>query len=339
MAALTPSVAGYDAELQYIDQALGRFRDALVRDGLWDKALIVLLADHGESLGDHGETSHGYFVYESTMHVPLIFHWPAGTPRSPDRVVQAGGLIDVAPAILDFLHISAPPSFEGVSLLPGRNERAVYGESVYSQQAFGWSPLRSLRSGAYKYINAPRPELYDLSKDPGEHTNILTADQSKAQAGKSTLDELMARYPPKQSPAAPESSVRTREVLGSLGYTAGGRQIPKQQIDPKDKLAEAEAYENGLTSLYSARYGQAILTLKRVVAQDTRNLPALCALGEAYLRSGSAPRALTLWQQALEKDPNYSPAADSIGAYWLAQKDYGKACRFVPTAPQCAAKH
>jgi arylsulfatase A-like enzyme len=340
VAGLRPNTAGYDAELQYVDQTLGRFRDALVHDGLWDQALVVLLADHGESLGDHGETSHGYFAYESTIHVPLIFHWPSGSAKYPERITQAAGLIDVAPAILDFLHIPAPPSFAGASLLPGYGDRAVYSESVYPLDAFGWAPLTTLRRGPLKYINAPRAELYDLTKDPGEKTNILAAHAEEAKSMKVRLNELIARYPPKQAAATTQISARTREILGSLGYTAGGKQTAgKQRADPKDKLAEAEAYEDGLTFLYSARYGQAIATLSRIATQDTHNLPAQCALGEAYLRSGNAARALTVWQQALEKDPNYRPAADSIGEYWLARRDYEKGCRFVPSAPECAAKH
>jgi tetratricopeptide (TPR) repeat protein len=124
-----------------------------------------------------------------------------------------------------------------------------------------------------------------------------------------------------------------------LGYTAGGRQAARgQAADPKDKLAEQEAYESGLTSLYSGLYGKAILTLGRIVAQDSRNLPALCALGEAYLRSGNSTRALALWQRALERDPKYTPAAESIGGYWLALKDYDKACRFLPASPQCSGR-
>jgi tetratricopeptide (TPR) repeat protein len=338
-AGLTPNVAGYDAELQHADQVLGRLREALERDGFWDKALVVLLADHGESLGDHGETSHGYFIYESTMHVPLIIHWPANAAKYPERVTEAGGLIDVGPTILDFLRIPAPPSFEGVSLLPASSERMTYGESVYPRESFGWAALRSLRTGAYKYIDAPKAELYDLSKDPGERVNILPAHPAEARRIKAQLDELMARHAAPQRQSAPETLARTREVLGSLGYTAGGKQTPQgAPADPKDKLAEQEAYERGLTLLYSGRYDQAILTLRRIVTGDARNLPALGALGEAYLRSGNAPRALELWQQALERDPAYQPAAELIGEYWLARKDYAKACRFLPTAPQCAVR-
>ena len=339
VAGLRPNAAGYDAELQYIDQTLGRFRDALMKDGWWDQALIVVLADHGESLGDHGETSHGYFAYESTIHVPLIFHWPAGSAKYPERITQAAGLIDVAPAILEFLHIPAPSSFEGTSLLPGGGARDVYSESVYPLDTFGWAALTTLRSGQYKYVNAPRHELYDLSKDPGEKTNIVAAHAAEAQSMKARLQELMARYPPKQTAATARISARTREILGSLGYTAGGKQAArKEAADPKDKLAEAEAYENGLTFLYSGQYGQAIAAFNRISAQDPRNLPAQSALGEAYLRSGNAARALTLWQEALEKDPNYRPAADSIGEYWLARRDFEKACRFIPSAAECVVK-
>jgi arylsulfatase A-like enzyme len=329
VASLTPTVAGYDAELAYVDQTIGRFRDALARDGLWDKALVILLADHGESLGDHGETNHGYFIYESTMHVPLIIHWPAGAAKYPERIGEQGGLIDVAPTILDFLHIAIPPSFAGASLLPGRGERTVYGESVYAQETFGWAALRSLEAGTYKYIDAPKAELYDLAKDPGERMNLLPAHPAEARSLKAKLGELMARYTAKPLSSAPEIPAHTRALLGSLGYTAGGRQAPRAQpADPKDKLAEQEAYENGLALLYSGQYEKAILTLQRIVTQDTRNLPALCALGETYRRTGNLARALALWQQALERDPEYHPAADSIA----------EACRAAPSAAPCLAK-
>jgi arylsulfatase A-like enzyme len=339
-AGLTPSVAGYDAELEHVDQAIGRLRDALAQDGVWDKALVILVADHGESLGDHGETSHGYFIYESTMHVPLLIHWPAASAsRYPERVSEAGGLIDVAPTILDFLQIAAPPSFEGVSLLPGHGSRTTYGESVYPRENFGWAALKSLQSWPYKYIGAPKAELYDLSKDPGEAVNLLAAHPEVARSMKAQLDDLVARHTPKTPPSPSPVPGNTREVLGSLGYTAGGRQTDKNQpADPKDKLAESEAYERGLTWLYSGRYDQAILTLQRIAAQDARNLPAICALGEAFLRSGNAAKALATWQQALERDPKYRPAAESIGQYWLARKDYNRACLFVPAASPCQGR-
>ena len=105
----------YDAQLAYEDDLIGKLNAALIRRGWWDRALIILLSDHGEGLGDHGETSHGYFIYQSTLHVPLIVHWPAGDQRQPARVAKTAGLIDVAPTIVDILHLPAAPQFEGFS--------------------------------------------------------------------------------------------------------------------------------------------------------------------------------------------------------------------------------
>ncbi len=119
-----------------------------------------MLSDHGESLGEHGETAHGYFIYESTLHVPLLIHWPSGGTDHAPRDSQPGGLMDVAPSILDFLHIPAPPSFEGRSLLAANGPHQVYSESVYAHDAFGWAPLRITVSGGYGYIEARRPELH-----------------------------------------------------------------------------------------------------------------------------------------------------------------------------------
>ncbi len=336
VAGLMPNAAGYDAELQHVDDAIGRLHDMLVHDGVWDKALIILLADHGESLGDHGETSHGYFIYESTMHVPLLIHWPAGTAKAPERIAEPGGLIDVAPTVLDFLHVPQPPSFAGVSLLPGRGERTIYGESVYPRDTFGWASLRSLQAGNYKYIDAPKPELYDLAKDRSERVNLLPAQKDAARKLQLQLEALLKRPVIGGPSALPEVSRRTRELFGSLGYTAGGRQSARRlPVDPKDKITEQEAFESGLASLYSGRYPQAISGLGRVVARDADNLPALCALGEAHLRAGDAAQALKLWRQALERDPKNRVAADSIGEYWLSKKDYAQACRYIPAAAQC----
>ncbi len=334
---LTPTVAGYDAELQYIDQTIGRLRDALIADGIWDKCLVLLTADHGESLGDHGETSHGFFIYESTMHVPLIVHWPNPGPAHPPRSDESGGIIDIAPTILDFLHIPQPPSFAGISLLSS-HDREVYGESLYPQENFGWAPLRSLRQAQLKSIEAPRAELYDLFKDPGERTNLIGAHADQAKSLQAKLNALRAKYPAAQKQSATEISSQTRAVLGSLGYTSGGhRNAQPQPADPKDKIGIQEAYESGLTLLYSGHYDQARLVFQKISRQDPKNTAAINAAGESWLRSGNATQALAAWQHSLELDPKNRSAAESIGAYWLARGDTTKACGFVPDAPQCKA--
>src|SRR5262249_55744918 len=144
------------------------------------------LSDHGESLSEHGESTHGYFVYQSTISVPLIFHWPAGSRQVPARVDEPVSLLGVAPTILQFLRLAVPPSFQGKPL-PGLGPRTtnpenqpVYSESVYSHNHFGTSGLFSVRNGKYKYIQAPKPELFDLAADPSEQHNVYSTQTQVA---------------------------------------------------------------------------------------------------------------------------------------------------------------
>jgi choline-sulfatase len=338
MAGMRSNTAGYDAQLRHVDELLGSFREWLTSKGWWDRSLVIVLGDHGESLGDHGETSHGYFTYESTLHVPLIVHWPADSGPHPAPVDENGGLIDVAPTVLDFLHIPAPASFMGTSLLhTGAAPRVVFSESMYPHDVFGWAALRSIRQGAYKYIDAPRAEFYDLGRDPAEHTNTLDVHRQQAGALKATLGHMIAQQPQAahsgQTAPHPDGT-RTRELLQSLGYTAGTA-AASSNADPKDRIAEAEAYENSLALLYTGDFAGAIRGFTSITASDERNLAAVCALGDAYFRSGDEKRALEMWQKALDRDPHYRPATESIGQYWLARRDYVKACKLLPDAPQC----
>ena len=198
-----------------------RFDKYLIESGWWQRSLVVLLSDHGEGLGDHGEDTHGYFLYESTLHVPLIVHWPDGSPGHPARSDSPGGLIDVAPTVLDFSGIAAPPSFAGHSLLKASRGQPVYSESFYAHDSFGWSPLRSLREGQYKYIEAPHPELYNLAADPRELTNLYSGEPARAQAMRSDLRKLVEAHAPKQAASPAAISPRTRALLASLGYLSG----------------------------------------------------------------------------------------------------------------------
>ena len=172
---------GYDAELRYVDKQVGTFLDFLRQRNLFDNSLVVLLADHGEGLEDHGEDTHGYFVYQSTIRVPLIVHWPAGSASFAAKVDEPVRLMDVAPTILEFAGIPAPPEFQGRSLMEllrpegSKTPRDIYSETLYPHMHFGCSALQALRSGRYKYVDAPKPELYDLTADPGEIRKYLFA--------------------------------------------------------------------------------------------------------------------------------------------------------------------
>jgi arylsulfatase A-like enzyme len=335
---------GYDDELAYVDHLLGVFKDSLEKRGWWDKSLVAVVSDHGEGLGDHGESSHGYFVYQSTVRVPLLIHWPSGTHPAHDS--RPAGLIDVAPTLLESLHIVAPPSFEGRSLT-GEGPRLVYTESVHAHDAFGWSPLRSLRIGPWKYIDAPKPELYNLQDDPHEKINRLTRDSAKATELQSTLKKLLVRYAPKHPAATPDQlSPATRALLGSLGYLAGGPKTSQNAgADPKEKLPEFQAYERCELLLANHHLDEAVAQLSKLVTADPRNLLARRDLGSAYVDLKQYAKAREAFEQVLKAAPGDYVAQFELG---VVDKNLGMmkearahletACKIAPEAAQCRAE-
>lgn len=336
--------AGYDAELAYTDRILGAFKQVLIQGGWWQRSLVVLLSDHGESLGEHGEDSHGYFIYESTLRVPLMLHWPDGAPNRPARVDRPGGLIDVAPTLLDFLHIAAPPSFAGRSLFDAAGPRAVYSESLYAHDGFGWAPLRSLRQGAYKYIDAPGPELYNLAADPREQTNLYGKDPPRAQALKSELRKLLASHAAKP-PASPASiSPRTRALLASLGYLSGGPRPASAgpPADPKDRLPEYRLYEKAQAMLYGRRLEEAAVIFRQILERDPGNTLARRDLGGTYVEQHLYGKARECLEQVVTAAPDDYMAQFELG---IAYKHLGlrkealvhlqAACQAAPGAEQC----
>lgn len=328
-ARLLPNRAGYDAELRYVDQIIGSFKDALTRGGWWQRSVVILLSDHGESLGDHGETSHGYFAYESTLHVPLIIHWPASEKNSPQHVNEPAGLIDVAPTLLGYLHIPAPPSFAGVNLLnsPSNAPRRVYSETNYAHDAFHWSVLRRIRIGELAYIDAPRPELYDLRADPGEHENIANAHAAEARKLQDQLTSVLVRYSRTTPAAAQDRSPESVAALRSLGYLAGGATVPggPSGPDPKDRLPEYQQYEKALTDLYTNQSNSAVAQFRALLAKDPANTLARYYLGETYVKMGRAADALREWQTAIDRDHTYEPALVAMGDLYLLQRTPAKA--------------
>ncbi|MCU1275696.1 MAG: tetratricopeptide repeat protein, partial [Bryobacterales bacterium] len=232
--------AGYEAELTYVDRVLGDFLTFLESRGLRNKSLIVFTSDHGEGLNEHGESTHGYFVYESTLRVPLIFHWPAGSKRvSQDRIAEPASLLDVAPTILDALGLSRSKEMRGHSLITGKSTGETYSESLYARNHFGCASLRTLRVGRYKYIDAPNPELYDLSSDPRESKNLYSAQPSLAIDLRKRIMALLAGVPAaKARPPTPDAA----NALRSLGYLSGSTKSSrvKSHIDPKDRIGDFE---------------------------------------------------------------------------------------------------
>jgi hypothetical protein len=336
-----PYNGSYDAQVSYVDQLMAGFRQALVRGGWWDRSLVIFLSDHGESLGEHGEASHGYFIYESTLHVPLIVHWPDRAPL-PARVEQAVALLDVAPTILDYLHLPAPASFAGRSLLD-RTPRPVVAESTHAFDAFGWSPLRSIRIGEYKYIEAPRPELYDLAADPREQTNMAARDPARAQSMKTALAQIVAAHPPHRTARANNLTPEQRRQLGSLGYVAPGpKTAAPTRADPKDRLPEFQRYEASQVALYSGRSAEAARLLRTILAQDPGNMLARRDLGGIYLEQKSYTRARAELEKVAAVAPDdyltqyqLSLALEGLRLNELAGLHKTLACAIAPDSAPC----
>jgi hypothetical protein len=342
-------ISRYDAQLEYADQVVGRFRQALVKDGWWDRSLAVLVSDHGEGLGEHCESNHGYFIYQSTLWVPLMFHWPADSSGYPARISQPAGLIDVAPTILDFLHLAVAPSFEGESLLRRsrtgghKGSHTVFSESVYTHDAFGWAPLRSMRAGAYKYIEAPEPELYNLRQDPHEWTNLVRNDPAVASELRGRLRSLLSRYPAKHPAPVQDRSPGAQALLRSLGYLSAGRsERADSEPDPKERLPELRLYEKALTYLSERRIREAIVTLQQIVAQNPHNTVARRDLGDCYLESKSYARARTNLEKVVAAAPDdymaqleLGIADEHLGLLDEAQQHMQAACQLYPDSAEC----
>jgi hypothetical protein len=241
----------YLAAIAYEDSQIARLVDYLEERGLLDESLIVIAGDHGESLGDHGEESHGLFVYDEVLRVPLIVRGPG---LAPARVSAAVRLVDVMPTVLDLFRMRSAP-LDGVSLttlMAGADEapREVYAESRYPQR-FGWATLRTLRAGRWKVIEAPRPELYDVAADPREQRNVFDSNRHVAAA---LINRLRSEYRP-HDPASPSRVVdgAMADRLASLGYVAGAASQgapgdapadPKDMIDAFNHITSRQARQS-----------------------------------------------------------------------------------------------
>ena len=317
----------YDGVLSYVDATLGDFWRFLQAKGLVDKSLIIFLSDHGESLGEHGERTHGYFIYESTLRVPLIIHWPRGANHFPSRVEFPTGLIDVAPTVLQYLGIPEPPQFQGrsfVDLLDGKAKPAlgeVYSESLYAHYHYGCAALRSLRVGDYKYISAPEPELYDLATDPAERVNLYARMHSVDLTYRERLQKLRSRFASAASRAQPGAvSPDVARALSSLGYVASSGSHAAEidsGTDPKARVGVYLTTEEAVTLSFAGRLPQSVEYLKGVLSKDpelidTRNL---LALFEQKL--GRREEAAENFRKVLERDPTNLMAHYNLGVQYF----------------------
>jgi tetratricopeptide (TPR) repeat protein len=253
-------------------------------------------------------------------------------------VGNPAGLIDVAPSILDFLHVPLPQSFKGRSLLDGA-ARPAFAESVYARDSFGWSDLRSLRSGQWKYIAAPVPELYDLLHDPRELRNAAAANPAQAETLRTQLGKYAAPAGHALPPADPQ---RRKEVLQSLGYLAPGLQSNSaSRADPKDKLPVLIRYEEALSLMAAKRYDAAILALRAIAMADPGNLLVRRDLGVALIEHQDFREAVTELERVAAAAPDdyitrfeLGIACEKTGQPREAAGQFEAALRIAPNAAQ-----
>ena len=304
----------YDAEIAQADAIVGKFIAALRARDLYDRALIVFLSDHGEGLGDHGEDEHGIFLYREAIQVPLMIKLPASHASSRDA--RVAGLSDVMPTILDVLGIAPPAGIAGRSLLAKATTRSIYSETFYPRFHYGWSDLHSLTDGAKHYIEAPTRELYDLTADPAEKTNIAAADRRMTASMQSAIAPLMKDAADPAPIAADE-----RAKLAALGYVTGQADVSGPLPDPKDKRDTLRAMREAFALFRSGKNAETVAALQPVLRDNPHLSDAWEVAAKANWRSGRAAEAIAAAKEGLKNNPRSSELAFMIGEYALRSGD------------------
>ncbi len=333
----------YDAEITYEDQQLGRFLDALKRKSLTDKTLIILLSDHGEGLGDHGEFHHGIFLYDSTVRIAWIMAGP-GIPAGI-RIRQQARTIDVLPTILDLLGGKASSAVQGTSLVPVFSGKQVprtysYEETLYGKFNMRWAALRGIHTADWMYVRAPKPELYDLNKDPGELDNVIDAHPKEYRELENQL-KLVSHLGPNgtESIVSNQMDRQTMERLKSLGYTGGASpqdaSIDDSGPDPKDQVEILKLLHLAKDPPTGALPdSQRIVLLKEALEKDRANPSIYYDLGDVYERIGQSDENLQLCLEALRHGVKSGMIYSRLGQLYMRMGDMKQAISYYEQVTQ-----
>ena len=316
----------YDGEIAYADHELGRLITWLKLNKLYDNSLIAFLSDHGESLGEHGEHEHGFFVYNATVHVPLIVKLPAGSGIRPGRISRPVETVAVAPTLVRVASIqdAIEKQFQSHGLLGGdaEAEEESYSETFYPFSSFGWSPLHALETTRYHYIDAPDPELYDLIADPEEKNNLAAQQTATVAVLKERLERRLRthRFTPAQvggQDGSSQLSPDALEKLRALGYVAYRSPVSADALasglpDPKGKLWEFNSILEAADAFQVGDFATGESLLAKVQERDPKMHAVPYMLGEAALRQRQWGRAAAELQKALELDPNFDQAMTAL---------------------------
>ena len=332
----------YDGEIAFVDSVLGKLFALLEEKGLYDNTLIVLLSDHGEGLEEHGETYHGFFVYDSTLRIPLLVKPPRGFNSKNQIIQEQVETVDIAPTILEFLKLSPRKEIQGRSLLSTiQGKRLVspsklYGESYYPRQ-FDWSELRTLRSGKYKFIEAPKPELFDTDQDPHELRNLALEHPETVKAMLGDLRQLSERFPKESAidqKNSYQSNAEVRRKLSSLGYMSGSRSNfglkatePSNLPDPKDKLDVYQRFQKALLASGKGDPNTAASELESVLRLDPQFTEARLLLGMIQRNQGQQSLAQKSFLAIVKQRPSHAAAHYNLAltCLFLGQRDEAEA--------------
>ena len=342
----------YDGEIAAVDRAIGAVITALESRGLLDRTLVVAVGDHGESLGEHGEDEHGVFLYDSVLRIPWVMRLP-GRERSGTVVSEQVRAIDLMPTLLEMLNVTVPKGLDGESLVAivrGRTRRdppPAYAETYYPKLHFGWSELRSVRVGDWKFIDAPRPELYALQTDAAERTNVAGNQGGLASRLNAELAGIATGWNAAPERQAPMPDRETLERLRSLGYVgfAASSSSAGRGADPKDMVSKLRAFRQLLTGatvdLKERRPAAAADKLKQALAINDRAYDVHIALGDVYMETRQHEQALGEYEAAALLNPGSADpllAASSAllaqGKTDLATRKIAEAERIEPLSPE-----
>jgi arylsulfatase A-like enzyme/Tfp pilus assembly protein PilF len=322
----------YDGEIAYVDLLMGNFRNFMEEKNLLDKTLIIFTSDHGESLGEHKESAHGFFIYDSDIRVPLIIRFPENKFQGSVITNQVRS-IDIMPTILNMLGGRSPESVQGESMLPlilgkqGGEALSAYSETYWPRYHYGWSELKSLRKDQYKFIDAPKPELYDILEDPGELNNLVNKKAALGHEMKRELEALIDRYSAEGIEEAGPKKIDNDSLvkLQALGYIGSFRASSKQKgeklADPKDRIELYNEIKVAQFLFTEEKMDQAEKKIKDVLNKDPSVLEARYILGNIYSKQKKYDEAIEEYKKALEVDPEYY---ESIFGIALAYKKSGK---------------
>ena len=314
------SASPYNAAVAAADAAVGKLIAALRTAKLYDDGLIMIASDHGQSLGAHGEETHGVFLYDETVHVPLLLKFPQNQ-NAGKRVTARARLVDVAPTILEIAGVPIPSQMQGQSLLriaKANADQPVYSISNFPQQAFGWSSLESWRAGKYLYIKAPKPELYDLAADPGATHNLAQTSKATLETIAGQLDAFDRRFSDAGNTSrGSELTSSEMQKLASLGYVGLQRSTAPTSatgVDPKDEIATANKILSALATLNEGKPERAVAILQPVLSAGSKMYLAQFVMGAALARQQQYPQAIEYLRRAIELQPDSTWAHYEMGS-------------------------